>query len=154
MIDAKVGVIGLSVLAEGVVWIVEKRAHMAAEHEAAAEPDGTESINTVGILEDFRFDGLGSDIGGETVSRNGVVNGVEMLGGIVVFFEGLDCVVGGETGSLGTLGGVLGNVNAVVEVGGGEENLERKAFNCGEVSGVEDDTLDVLGIVCGISFSL
>jgi len=52
------------------------------------------------------------------------------------------------------LGGVLGNVDAVVKVGGGEEDIEREAFNCGEVTGVQDDALDVLGVVGGIAFSL
>jgi len=152
MIDAEVGVVVWAGLAEGVGGVVKLGAHVAAEHETAAEADGAEGIDAVGILQDLGLDGAWGDVGGEAVGLDGVVDGVEVLIGVVVFAEEADGVIGSETGGLGAEGGVFGNVEAVVKVGGGEEDIEREVFGCGEVAGVEDDTLDVLEIVGGIAF--
>ena len=69
---------------------------MSPEHEAAAQANRAKGINAIGILEDFCFDGAGGDIGGETVSLNGVVNGIEMFLRVSVLPEDGDRVISCE----------------------------------------------------------
>ena len=85
---------------------------------------------------------------------DGVVDGIEVLGWVVVFAEKGDGMIGGEAGGLGAKGGVFGDVQAVVEISGGQEDIERKVFARGELAGVENHALDVLEVVCGVSIFL
>jgi hypothetical protein len=62
MIDAVVGVIGRAGLAEGIVGVHERGAHVAAEHETTAQADGAEGIDTIGVLEDLCFEGSWGDL--------------------------------------------------------------------------------------------
>ena len=50
--------------------------------------------------------------------------------------------------------GVFGDVDAIVEIGGREEDFEREAFDFSKTASVEDDALDMLEVVSGISFFL
>ena len=97
MVDAKLGVFGGAISTKWVVRIVELGSEVTAEHEATAEANGTKGIKTVGVLEDFGFDGKWGDVGGKTVGFDGVVDGLEMLGGVVVFAEEFHGAISGET---------------------------------------------------------
>jgi hypothetical protein len=109
---------------------------VAAEHETTAQADGAEGIDTIGVLEDLCFESSWGDLRGETVGLDGVVNVVEVLGGVGHFAEELDSVVGGEERCLGALRRVFGNMNAIVEPSGGKKNFESKVFDLCESAGV------------------
>lgn len=50
--------------------------------------------------------------------------------------------------------GVFGDVDAIVEISGWEEDLEREPFGFSKTASVEDNALDMLAVVSGISFFL
>ena len=85
---------------------------------------------------------------------DGVMDGVEVFGRVVVLAKKSDGVVGGELRGLRSLGGVFSNMNAIVEIGSGEEDFESEVLGFREATGVEDYALNVLEVVCGIAFVL
>ena len=154
MVDAVLGVFWSASFAEGVVGMVESGAEVPAKHEAAAQAHRAECIESVGVLEDFRLPGFAGNACGETVGSNSVVNGIEVHFGVIDLAKEFDCVVGRYGRGSIAIRRVFGNVNAVVQVGSGEKDVESESFGFGEVSGVQHDPFDVEGVMGGIAFGL
>lgn len=154
MIEAVFGILGSAGFAKRIFRMVKRRTEVATQHEAAAEADRTKSIESIGILQNAGFRSLGWDFCGKAMGADGVMNGLEVNPGIIGLAEKGDGLIGGNRGSTAPLGGVFGDGNAIVQVGGGEEDVEREIFGLGEASGVHHHPFNMGWIVSGVAVGL
>jgi hypothetical protein len=141
VIEGVAGIIGRAGFAERVVSGVKLASR--GRGETAGDPDGAERIEAVGVLNHLGFQGGGFDRGGEAVRLDAMVDGLKQAGGIAGVAQKTDGTVGGEVGSACAVGRRFGDLDAIVEVGRGDDDGDVGAFEPGEAGGGGRDTVDV-----------
>lgn len=74
MIDGLLIIAGWALNGEWAGWVVQALVEGAAGHEATGDSDGAESFEAVGILDEFRFEGLAGDPCGEAMRFDAMVD--------------------------------------------------------------------------------
>ena len=73
--------------AEGIGLIVQRAGQRAADHEGARHADGSQRVQPVGVLHHFGLNRLRRNGGGKAVGGDGVGDGFQMMGGVLVGAE-------------------------------------------------------------------
>ncbi len=143
MVNGIAPIVERAVFRSRIEWIIEARGHASADIEAARRADHADCVETIGILQNFRFHRFRRDVGGKTVGGDRMRNGRNRIRLPAERLQNAGRLLRRERRSLGAQRRAFLDRNAIMEKDGCGQYPAAAAFLCMDAHRVSEDAQDM-----------